>query len=185
MPAFYALPRCLFYRHGAVHCGRFNIHFVRLHVRLEVKKIVHRMSEILFAAEIPFRSGQRHARVRTESAQAHRRCCGTTSRTFVASHAQAVRAKGENNRVNPIDRSGECLRAGNISGDHLHLFGELSCFSRVTHQRAHGVSLFKCHVDNVSPDAARSANHPNTVFFRSLIISSLYLPTHCKAQLRR
>jgi integrase len=42
-------------RQGAVHCGRFNIHFVRLHVRLEVKKIVHRMSEILFAAELPFR----------------------------------------------------------------------------------------------------------------------------------
>jgi hypothetical protein len=53
--AFYALPRCIFYRHGAVHCCRFNIHFVRLHVRLEVKKIVHRMSEILFADEIPFR----------------------------------------------------------------------------------------------------------------------------------
>jgi len=34
----------------------FNIlFFLRLHVLPEVKKIVHRMPEILFAAQIPFR----------------------------------------------------------------------------------------------------------------------------------
>ena len=54
MAAFYRLPRCLFYIVGGFHCGKFTIVFVRLPVRSEVKKIVHRMSEILFAAEIPF-----------------------------------------------------------------------------------------------------------------------------------
>jgi len=53
--AFYRLPRCLFYIVGDFHCGRFTIVFVRLPVPSEVKKIVHRMSEILFAAEIAFR----------------------------------------------------------------------------------------------------------------------------------
>jgi hypothetical protein len=54
--AFYSLARCLFYRSGAFHCDTFNIlFFLRQHVLSEVKKIVHRMSEILFAAEIAFR----------------------------------------------------------------------------------------------------------------------------------
>jgi hypothetical protein len=53
--AFYRLPRCLFYIVGGFHWGRFTIAFMRLPVRSEVKKIVHRMSEILFAAEIAFR----------------------------------------------------------------------------------------------------------------------------------
>jgi hypothetical protein len=53
--AFYRLPRCLFYIVGDFHCGRFTIVFVRLPAPSEVKKIVHRMSEILFAAEIAFR----------------------------------------------------------------------------------------------------------------------------------
>ena len=54
MAVFYCLPRCLFYIVGGFHWGRFTIVFVRLPVRSEVKKIVHRMSEILFAAEIAF-----------------------------------------------------------------------------------------------------------------------------------
>ena len=33
-------------------CGKFKARFLRLHGRSEVKKIIHRMSEILFAAEI-------------------------------------------------------------------------------------------------------------------------------------
>ena len=55
MAAFYPLPRCLFYRVGGFHWGRFTIVFMRPPVRSEVKKIVHRMPEILFAAEIAFR----------------------------------------------------------------------------------------------------------------------------------
>ncbi len=55
MAAFYRLPRCLFYIVGGFHRGRFTIVFARLPVRTEVKKIVHRMSQILFAAEIAFR----------------------------------------------------------------------------------------------------------------------------------
>ena len=55
MAVFYSLARCLFYRSGAFHCDTFNILFLRLLVRSEVKKIVHRMPEILFAAQIPFR----------------------------------------------------------------------------------------------------------------------------------
>src|SRR6476620_9039833 len=53
--AFYRLPRYLFYIVGGFHWGRFTIVFVGLPVRSEVKKIVHRMSEILFAAKIAFR----------------------------------------------------------------------------------------------------------------------------------
>jgi hypothetical protein len=52
--AFYPLPRCLFQRVGRFHCGGFIIVFLRPPVRSEVKKIVHRMSEILFAAQIAF-----------------------------------------------------------------------------------------------------------------------------------
>src|SRR5580704_1522244 len=52
---FYPSPRCLFYRVGRFRCGRFTIVFMRPPVRSEVKKIIHRMSEILFAAEIAFR----------------------------------------------------------------------------------------------------------------------------------
>ena len=60
MAAFYRLPRCLFYIVGGFHWGRFTIVFVRLPVRSEVKEIVHRMSEILFAAEIAFRRLHRY-----------------------------------------------------------------------------------------------------------------------------
>jgi len=52
--AFYPLPRCLFYRVGRFHCGGFIIFFLRSPVRSEVKKIVYRVSEILFATEIAF-----------------------------------------------------------------------------------------------------------------------------------
>src|ERR1700687_4376305 len=53
--AFYALPECLFYRVGGFHWGRLSIVFMRPSVLCEIKKIVDRMSEILFAAEIAFR----------------------------------------------------------------------------------------------------------------------------------
>ena len=55
MAAFYRLPRYLFYRVGGFHGSRVTIVFMRPPVRSEVKKIVYRMSEILFAAEITFR----------------------------------------------------------------------------------------------------------------------------------
>ena len=55
MPAFYPLPRWLFYRVGRFHWSGFIIVFLRPPVRSEVKKVVHWMSEILFAAEIAFR----------------------------------------------------------------------------------------------------------------------------------
>ena len=47
--AFYSLARRHFYKR------RLKIRLMRLHVRSEVKKIVYRVSEILFAAEIAFR----------------------------------------------------------------------------------------------------------------------------------
>jgi hypothetical protein len=53
--AFYPLPRSLFYRVGGFHWGRLTIVVMRPPVRSEVKTIVDRMSEILFAAEIAFR----------------------------------------------------------------------------------------------------------------------------------
>jgi hypothetical protein len=53
--AFYPLPRCLFYKVGRFHCGGFIIVFLRPPLRSELKKVVHWMSEILFAAEIAFR----------------------------------------------------------------------------------------------------------------------------------
>jgi hypothetical protein len=40
---------------GGFHWGRFTIVFMGPPVRSEVKKVVYRMAEILFAAEIPFR----------------------------------------------------------------------------------------------------------------------------------
>lgn len=55
MPAFYPLPRCLFYRVRRFHCDGFIIVFMQPPVLCEVKKIVDRVSEILFAAEIAFR----------------------------------------------------------------------------------------------------------------------------------
>ena len=55
MAAFYPLPRCLFHRVRGLHGVRFTIGFMRPPVRSEVKKIIYRMSEILFAAEIAFR----------------------------------------------------------------------------------------------------------------------------------
>src|SRR2546425_9576657 len=57
--AFYPLPRCLFYRVGRFHCGGFIIVFLRPPLRSELKKVVHWMSEILFAAEIAFRGLER------------------------------------------------------------------------------------------------------------------------------
>jgi hypothetical protein len=53
--AFYPLARQHFYRRGSVLRGRFKTGCMRLPIPSEVKKIVHRMSEILFAAEIAFR----------------------------------------------------------------------------------------------------------------------------------
>jgi hypothetical protein len=53
--AFYPLPRCLFYRVGGFHWGRFSIVFMLPPGSSEVKEIVHWMPEILFAAEIAFR----------------------------------------------------------------------------------------------------------------------------------
>src|SRR6266478_7825566 len=53
--AFYPLPRCLFYRVGRFRCGGFIIVFLRPPLRSELKKVVHWMSEILFAAQIAFR----------------------------------------------------------------------------------------------------------------------------------
>ena len=55
MAAFYPSPRCFFYRVRGFHCGRFTNVFMRPSVRSEVKKVVHWMPEILFAAEIAFR----------------------------------------------------------------------------------------------------------------------------------
>jgi hypothetical protein len=53
--AFYPLPRFLFYRVGGFNWDRFTIVFRRTPVRSEIKKIVYRVSEILFAAEMAFR----------------------------------------------------------------------------------------------------------------------------------
>jgi hypothetical protein len=55
VPAFYPLPRCLFYRVGRLHWSGFIIVFLRPPIRSEVEKVVHWMPEILFAAEIAFR----------------------------------------------------------------------------------------------------------------------------------
>jgi len=52
--AFYPLARQRFYRFGGFHWGRFTILSMRPAVRSEVEKIVHRMAEILFAAQIAF-----------------------------------------------------------------------------------------------------------------------------------
>src|SRR5580692_7859307 len=58
--AFYLLPRCRFYRVKRFRCGGFifmyvyNIVIMQPPVLCEVKKIVDRVSEILFAAEIAF-----------------------------------------------------------------------------------------------------------------------------------
>ncbi|MGB9232939.1 MAG: hypothetical protein WCC04_00870 [Terriglobales bacterium] len=54
--AFYALPECLFYSvAGPVRGDRFHLFRLLLPIRSEVEKVVHRMPEILFAAEIAFR----------------------------------------------------------------------------------------------------------------------------------
>jgi hypothetical protein len=53
--AFYSLRRCLFYRSGVGLCGGFNIQVSLLDVCSEIEEIVHRMPEILFAAQIAFR----------------------------------------------------------------------------------------------------------------------------------
>ena len=52
--AFYPLGRRHFYRRGSFQCDRFTLYFLRQHSRSQVKKIVYRMSEILFVAEIAF-----------------------------------------------------------------------------------------------------------------------------------
>ena len=54
MLAFYPRPRCDFYKIRGFRSGRFNIVFIRPSVLCEVKKIIDRVSEILFAAEIAF-----------------------------------------------------------------------------------------------------------------------------------
>ena len=54
MPAFYPRPGYHFYRIGGFRSGRFNIVFIRPSVLCEINKIVDRVSEILFAAEIAF-----------------------------------------------------------------------------------------------------------------------------------
>jgi hypothetical protein len=51
--AFYLLARRYFYRRRRLH-GRLRIYLIRRHVLSEIKKIVHGVSEILFAAEIAF-----------------------------------------------------------------------------------------------------------------------------------
>jgi len=53
--AFYPLPRCFFYRVGRFCWGGFIIIFLRPPLRSEVKEVVYRMSEILFAPQIAFR----------------------------------------------------------------------------------------------------------------------------------
>src|SRR5580700_2281822 len=55
VPAFYPRPGCHFYWIGGFRPGSFNIVFIRPSVLCEVKKIVDRESEHLFAAEIAFR----------------------------------------------------------------------------------------------------------------------------------
>ena len=52
--AFYSWLMCLFYRRRVAHRDRFNTDIGPLHVRSKVKAIVHRMPQILFAAEIAF-----------------------------------------------------------------------------------------------------------------------------------
>jgi len=82
--AFYPLPRCLFYRVGRFHCGGFIIVFLRLPLGSQLKKVVHWMSEILFAAEIAFR--RLHGYMPQQELnllKALRRSCGTASHTFV------------------------------------------------------------------------------------------------------
>src|ERR1700693_2556289 len=54
--AFYPLARGYSNLRGFLHCDGFTLHyFPRLHVGSEVEQIVHRMPEILLAAQIPFR----------------------------------------------------------------------------------------------------------------------------------
>ena len=56
MAAFYARLLCLFYSStGPVRWDRLLIFFRAQRIRSEVKKVVHWMPEILFAAEIAFR----------------------------------------------------------------------------------------------------------------------------------
>ena len=55
MAAFYPLPRCRFYMVRRFHGDGFIIVFLRPPIGSEVKKIVHWMPEVLFAAEIAFR----------------------------------------------------------------------------------------------------------------------------------
>ena len=54
MGAFYALPECLFYTFAGPGCrDRFIMRFL-LCGHSEVEPIIHRMSQVLFAAKIPF-----------------------------------------------------------------------------------------------------------------------------------
>src|SRR6516225_4763091 len=53
--AFYLWTRCRFDRRGSFYASRSRTYLVRLRVGFEVKKVVYRMSEILFAAEIALR----------------------------------------------------------------------------------------------------------------------------------
>jgi len=53
--AFYLLASRHFYGRGWFHGGRLRTRFMRLDAHSEIKKVVYRMSEVLFAAEIAFR----------------------------------------------------------------------------------------------------------------------------------
>ena len=55
MAAFYPLARRHFYRRRRFHGSRLKIHLISLLGPSEVKKIVHRVSEILLTTEITFR----------------------------------------------------------------------------------------------------------------------------------
>ena len=55
MAAFYPLARCDFQRRGSTPSARFRFYFLRLCIPAEVEKIVHRVTEILFATEVAFR----------------------------------------------------------------------------------------------------------------------------------
>ena len=55
MTAFYALPDCFFYTFAGPGCrDRFIMFFLLLRGHSEVQQIIHRMSQVLFAAKIPF-----------------------------------------------------------------------------------------------------------------------------------
>ena len=55
MTAFYALPERLFYTFAGPVCrDRFIMFFLLLRGHSQVEQIIHRMSQVLFAAKTPF-----------------------------------------------------------------------------------------------------------------------------------